>query len=1218
MGKGQVKSAPTKTANRGSGSGSGAGTRTPKGRDNSVMQDALAQKAPALDEGAAGLFADFERYQPDYGSSFAKAFGLIGKAQSAQDSGDVPGFHGAVDAMLDEKTGILLQLDWYMPHMGVYQQISDYLDGNPELAKVEEFRSGFLRVAGFCGIVKSQRNLLIPFLVPHTVHGKGFPNIPSIDLGNLSYTEGVEAQVGTIAPMLDVATEIRTLLAGAATAKGAQASAIATDIVAGPMSDYMPGSGEFEYLYLAVKNSKASTETKARVDWLLGRDDFAQYETLFGVSLMVSEMGTVAGEVRQGAAIPVEPAAPAAQIVAVTPGADTAAGTRAGGKAAGGRDFDSSKMPKTGGKGEEDSGSYASERGMNRTQTTREAEGKIVAGDGKVGGEAAARQTTKRRDGSGSQAGVEGTIEAGSTLSGSGKVTGSRTGANGNTTAGGAGAGREADGTWSGNADATRTRKNGDGSSTSTNGGLAVSEKGKVTATGGRTVEDANGNKKGTSGSGGYDAESGEASASFKRSNTDKDGKDLGSAGGSGSLDLDGADGKRGGKAELSASKGKKSVALSGGYTITVNKPEKVDGRWVITYETELAGKISGGVKSKKAGASANIGGSKKKSGRKSFASEKEAQAFFDAPTLEGVPSSASDVRAMGEGDERGKESSFDAGVDGSVSLGAVEVGAGGSHSSSDYETLTKGKGGKVRMEVGHKELDEVHGSVGMAGVSAGAGKSWASQQSVTVEFDLDTDDGRRAYNHYQRFHALPRGARGWKVVGSAKGSAETDSYSLGLLGVKVGSSHTVASSVERADGNKYERDSGTDSTSVSVPLLGNYSRSHRLSMLQVNDGRSFFNTESTVKASDLDDVRSGMARSAMETEKGIGGSNKGTYRLQSAISEADMDKFIQVATSANASKMFNWHGGLHATDGLEDLQNGLMRARGDKDTQRRVLARWVADEGYDALTTLHAISHGKFDQNGAGGTQMFVAIDGDPLMTGMKGQLELELRIQGWDQRLQKGERGPALASEIRKDIGFQRQKARHLEECGELPARVYSQEYDRIRSNVTILDSVLQRALTGDGAATTNAATGLEGPRFIAFRRACANLSVARGECEKNYEWAYKEYRINEKGAFQSGRRRAESMPHERKSFDQALDLYEKGNVARQAALLAESLSSQTLDERSVAPLTAIVTKARAEYLRGQRFYKSSSDLYFEIHSRNIGKGPYIQPHGRVTPGQ
>ncbi|MES2644605.1 MAG: hypothetical protein V4850_34275 [Myxococcota bacterium] len=1216
MGKGQVKSTPAKAPTKGAGPSSNGASGAPKARDNSVMKDALAQKAPALDEGATSLMDDFDRYQGDYGVAFGQAFALSMRSHAAQDSGDIPGYHAAVGTMLDVNTAILYRLDWFLPGMGINQQFADLVEDNPDVLQVEEFRAKFLRAAAFAGVVKQQRALLVPFLVPRSVHGKVVPTIPGITLGNLSYTEAVEAQVGSVEPIFTAATELRTLLASGPDAKGGAASGIATDAVAGPMSDYEPGSGEFEYLYEVVKHSRASSEVKARVDWLLGRDDVGAYEQIFGTSLMLNEIISVAWQVGSGSAD-----VPAAAAPAAVPTADQHAATRAAGKTAGVQDFDSSKAPKEGGKGEEYTGPYASERGMARVQTSREAEGKLTAGDGKVGAEAGVKQKTERRSGESKELGGEASLEAGATLSGSGKVSGQRTGADGTTRGGSVSGGRDAEGNWNGGADASKTTTNADGSKTTTTGGVTVSQSGKVGATGGRSVEDAAGNKRGTSGSGSYDHASGEVAASVKHSNTDKDGNDKGSIGGGGAIDLDGKDGKTGAKADLSVSKGSKSFSMSGGYTITVAEPKQEGKRWVVTYETELSGKVGGGVKNKKAGASGSIGGSDKKTGRRSFGTEAEAKAFWAKPSLDGLPADAKAAAGMAEGDQRGSEGTFDVGGDVNAKLGAVEIGAGASHSSTNFENQTKGQGGKIRVEVGRKEIDEVHGSVGMAGVSGGMGKSWASHESVTVEFDLDTAEGRNAYNHHQRYHALPRGARGWKMVGSAKGNAETDSYSLGLLGVKLGSSHTVSHGVEYDEGNKYERDAGTDSSSVSVPLIGNYERSHKLSMLEVNDGRSFFNTESTVKGSSLKDVRSGLARSAMETEQGVGGSNKGTYKLQTAIPEGDMDRFIQVATSPTASEMFNEKGGLHATDGLKDLRNGLLKAKGDKDTQRRVLARWVADEGYDALTVLHALTRGKFDARGEGGTQMFVAIEGDPYMDGMKGQLDLELRIQRFDQRLGNGERGAALASEIRKDINFQRAKARHLEECPELPYRVYAQEYDRIRSNTAILDSVLQRSLTQDGAATGPTPGGdLESPRFVAFRRACANLSVARSSCERSYEWAYKEYRINETGAYQSkNKRRAEYFPKERGNFDNALALYRKGDAARSAALLAESLSSQRLDERSVGPLTAIVTKSRAEYMRAERFFKEATDVYFEISTRNIGKGPYVNNGGeRMTPGQ
>ena len=101
----------------------------------------------------------------------------------------------------------------------------------------------------------------------------------------------------------------------------------------------------------------------------------------------------------------------------------------------------------------------------------------------------------------------------------------------------------------------------------------------------GRTVEDAKGNKKGTTGSASYDHESGAFSGGVKYSNTNKNGDDLGSVGGTGSIDMDGKDGKTGAKGAITASKGSKTVSLSGGYSVKVEKPVQEGNRWVITWE---------------------------------------------------------------------------------------------------------------------------------------------------------------------------------------------------------------------------------------------------------------------------------------------------------------------------------------------------------------------------------------------------------------------------------------------------------------------------------------------------------------------------------------------------------------------------------------------------------------------------------------------------------
>jgi hypothetical protein len=207
---------------------------------------------------------------------------------------------------------------------------------------------------------------------------------------------------------------------------------------------------------------------------------------------------------------------------------------------------------------------------------------------------------------------------------------------------------------------------------------------------------------------------------------------------------------------------------------------------------------------------------------------------------------------------------------------------------------------------------------------------------------------------------------------------------------------------------------------------------------------------------------------------------------------------------------------------------------------------------------------------------------------------------------------------TEIRKDILFQQAKAKHLEDYAELPHRIYEQEYDRIRANVALLESVLQRAMDSDGAQPGTAST-LESPKFVAFRRATTNLSMARMSCDAALEVAYPRYIIEHKGAFSNnGRGREEDLPEEKTAYAEALAAYERGGVARNAAALAESLSNEPLDESTVAPLTAMVTKARSEYLRAARFYRQANDVWSDIGIRNAGKAYRAYYGERVAPGE
>ncbi|HNC96017.1 MAG TPA: hypothetical protein PKW90_07825, partial [Myxococcota bacterium] len=477
------KNGPIKSTQGATSGGDNVGQRGRRA-DNSLMQQKLGTPAPAsgMDEGAETLLSDFTTFQADYADSFGRASTLVQKAHSAQDGGDIPGRQQAIAELRDEKKGILSALDWFLPGYGITFQLSTHLEENPSLAQVPAFRDGVLRVASFANIVKQQRSLLIPFLIPRTVHGKKVPEIPGIPLGDLNFSDAVEGQEQLLDPLFSAALELRRQVAGAGHLSGPAAAALATELASGPIADFEPGSGEFEYLYTVVQSSNASADVRLRLDWLLGRDDFSVYQGLYGPAMAMGSMIQTQADVAAG-----NPKAPARfnspfdlgsdeddgicylpgmapkklsdifslKTPAVNPQDKIAPGEvadRAAGKAPGIREFDSSEMPEE--EEEEEapktSNGKPSDRGMGKVQTTTTREGKMVVGDGKVGGEASAKRVVKQRSGAGSSVGGGASLEAGEHLSGSANIAGKRTSKDGGTIGGSAQVGRDEEGNWNG------------------------------------------------------------------------------------------------------------------------------------------------------------------------------------------------------------------------------------------------------------------------------------------------------------------------------------------------------------------------------------------------------------------------------------------------------------------------------------------------------------------------------------------------------------------------------------------------------------------------------------------------------------------------------------------------------------------------------------------------------------------------------------------------
>jgi hypothetical protein len=687
--------------------------------------------------------------------------------------------------------------------------------------------------------------------------------------------------------------------------------------------------------------------------------------------------------------------------------------------------------------------------------------------------------------------------------------------------------------------DVTKKLENGD--ERTRGGSFALNSAGEATAKASQTTKRADGTASSTTGSVAHGK--GTTTLAAGTAELDKDGNTT--KGASAAASMTNKNGEKGGTAAVSATRNGATASGSAALKVTTSKPKKVDGKWVVTFETAASAGLGGGYAKKKgrngAGANASVNGHTESGGTRIFDTEKEALAFHKKGVMPsfGMPDSVEAALALREGETLSSGSGIggSAGVDGNV--GAVQAGASVVADRSTFAKVTRGAGGCVRVEVGDSALNgwEAHG--GAAGVSLGYGESSATNESRTVEFDLETEVGQTAYKAYRKSGELPAKGNGWRLVGTHTGRADNETFKLSALGASFSNTSTVGHSVTMNGDEKQERDWGSEGMSLSVPLLGKHAESHSLQMLQINDKHTSYTMESMVKAESIGAAAGGMSGMTGFSQKGsTRGETKGEYRLQASVSEAQMDKFIGlIKRNGGSDKGTSYYAALADADELRSL---LKKAGSNKDKQRVALAEWVSEEGEDALALIRNVTHGK-------GTNFFVEIPGDAYLTGIKGQVDQELRIAAWRQRMDEGDGGLSMANEVRVDLAHQRDKHDHLADYTELPRNVWNNEKSRTVQNITMLEVLMDRALLN----ASSADAAVEGQSSVA--QAHRLLGQSRTLMYTAYASAYRYQRMHEDGL---GRGMSLGPFHSaRESLTDEKGMYEAAKKATATASFSES---------------------------------------------------------------
>lgn len=1069
----------------------------------------------------------------------------------------------------------------------------------PEVAADPRYTELGGQIAAVESTGRATTRLLAALLQPFQIYGKSIGGIQGPRLSpEIPVTEAIATIEKQFFGLLETAFAAEGAGNEAKATGGRDLESTALDLAVGPIGAFPVGSPEFEYVWAAFEHSSATPQVKARLSVLLGVQPSSYLLPVVEAMAATNAWwgtGSGGGKGADGAKGGDEAAADAA-------GPDALHGEmekRAASAPGTGFASDDVEHPEFKGmapdEDEEDEKAEEKEEKPEVGPAKYGASGGVGFEDGKATAKLSGTRT-KNPDGTGSDASValEGGVTADRAYGTLGADYTSRTkdedGKSGMDVAVGGKAGTNADGKFVAEGSLGATVKGKDGGETKFGSTVGWNGDGvEVGKSGSKTTELYNGDKQTTSGGASFNQGTGEATFTAGRSTADADGNVKSSTSASGTVDVVPGDGKSGVSGAVSHTKGKVNVAVHGSWKQELKEPVAEGKRWRVDYTESYAAGGSLGGKGKKVGGSAGVSFDRSHTGTRYFDSKAEAEKFWKEGAAPDAPESVADARSMKEGETHSTSTGKRADLAGNAQVGMFSIGGGVNFGNEDFANTKRGADGKLRVEVGSHVFGGWNASAGAGGVSLGYGESSTTSQSRSVEFDLDTAPGRWAYQYYLDNDRLPPSGRGWREVGTMKGQADTRVKSLGLLGLAAGVSHTVSHTEREEDGHRVEEDLGVEGLSASIPLLGSHSEKHGLYMRQVDEGNAFYQTETVVKSSDVDGIRNAINRGT-DQYLGTAGSNKGTYKVQSVFSQKEIDGFLSKVEEGG-------HGGGTLHSNVGSLRASLRMAP-DDDARRRLLAKWVADNGSDALQLMFDYTRGDKNAN------FYVEIEGDPYLKGMAGHLEQENRISKWQGRIDQGEGGFGIANEVAADIAYQRKRRDALRKYGELPQSLLEREYERTDQHLVNLQLLQDRALATVQEMAPDTDVGITTGQY---QRAQHVLRRSRAQYAEAHRRVQQSRRIHHDG-FGRGLglddSAREEWTSERGRYTQADKLYKEGQARELSAQNWESmLAMMELGPESAGPMATHTARAAFEFQAAARAFDKANAVYHEITDR---RGP------------
>ncbi|MDP2310439.1 MAG: hypothetical protein Q8P18_30760 [Pseudomonadota bacterium] len=685
------------------------------------------------------------------------------------------------------------------------------------------------------------------------------------------------------------------------------------------------------------------------------------------------------------------------------------------------------------------------------------------------------------------------------------------------------------------------------------------------------------------------------------------------------------------------------SVGGKVSFGVEVGKPLKDGTGWSIEWaETQgisaSAGKDGGGPKNK-AGGSVSYTGASKTGGKRVFKTKEEAEAYAKKLKSGEVPTSqsaekADDALKLKEG-ETAKQSDMNGlAIEGHGNYGMVSAGASVSKAAVDESTVSRGPGKTVFVERAHTSMSGGSVSAGLGGVGASKGGGSGSMDARKIAFDLSTPAGRMAYERYVKDGTLLPMPNAWREVAREKATMDSDSWGVSMPGVAFNKSSEVVDGQRTGDEGKVEYSVGTQKTGLKITGWGHANASHGMEIVEANDKERFYTARSAIDNSERDDDARALGKATggytghQSSGYFNGEDSRGKWNATSVFTEeqvmggvgreAKQGRMGDAGDHEDRSKLpAKYQGSLDGQDAMAAAMNG---AEPDMDLFRRGMARWVADDGLEAITKTRNLAgfkdykstggHGRDD-----GQTYYLDLEGDAWWTGFTGWKLGEKQAADLEQRAgDSSSDKQTVLTEVGTLSQYYKEKMAAVAAYDEVPIHLIRQEQKRCRelrdrlekiaataraTSVAVEDeeaqqSVLMPAITQGDA------------RFDRIQKLQAQLAAARNVARGAYHEANHWHGIHHLASWPGGGtpRKSKGMKHEAKAYEETDSEFAKGKTLMMSAKVCEELfegAAQNSDATGAA--LQYIARAKSLYQRATPILQGAYSSYRSIGYRNTG---------------